>query len=348
MPGALVISLDFELLWGVRDLYPGDGGAYRANLLGARTAIPNLLQLFAEFEIAATWATVGMLFANSRAEIDRFSPAIRPAYLESSLDAYTDVFADGESNESTRYAPSLLRVIADTPRQEIGSHTFAHYYPLEPGSDEVAFGADLDAAVAIGQRHGVRPRSLVIPRNQLNPDYLPDIARAGFTSVRANASGWPHRACPNMEFRKPAARMLRLADAYAPITGKQVFGWNEIEVIEGVACIPASHFVRPYSARLRRFEPLRFHRLSSSIREAARSGGLCHLWWHPHNFGVDQDQNLAFLRKLLEVYRQCRQAHGMESMSMGDVAEAILRSVFAASPNGLEEHAPKPLILSRP
>jgi hypothetical protein len=66
MPGALVISLDFELLWGVRDLYPADGGTYRANLLGARTAIPKLLQLFEEFEIAATWATVGMLFANSR------------------------------------------------------------------------------------------------------------------------------------------------------------------------------------------------------------------------------------------------------------------------------------------
>src|SRR5262245_13071649 len=58
--GALVISLDFELHWGVRDKRPVDG-SYRENLLGAREAIPRMLDLFEEFGIAATWATVGFL-----------------------------------------------------------------------------------------------------------------------------------------------------------------------------------------------------------------------------------------------------------------------------------------------
>ena len=59
--GALVISLDFELHWGVRDKRPVDG-PYRENLLGAREAIPQMLDLFEEFGVAATWATVGFLF----------------------------------------------------------------------------------------------------------------------------------------------------------------------------------------------------------------------------------------------------------------------------------------------
>src|SRR3954447_2214187 len=78
--GAFVVSLDFELLWGVRDKYPPDGGAYRGNLLGARAAVPRMLELFAEFNVAATWATVGFLFAATRRELERHRPAVLPGY----------------------------------------------------------------------------------------------------------------------------------------------------------------------------------------------------------------------------------------------------------------------------
>jgi GAF domain-containing protein len=44
-PGIFTISLDFELYWGVRDKV--DLEAYRGSLLGAREAIPRLLDLFA-------------------------------------------------------------------------------------------------------------------------------------------------------------------------------------------------------------------------------------------------------------------------------------------------------------
>ena len=71
-PGVLVISLDFELHWGVRDLTPVDG-PYRGNLLGAREAVPRMLELFERFEFGATWATVGFLFASTRDELERLS-----------------------------------------------------------------------------------------------------------------------------------------------------------------------------------------------------------------------------------------------------------------------------------
>ena len=324
MSGALIISLDFELLWGLRDLYPSDGGVYRANLLGARAGISRTLRLFEEFEISATWATVGMLFANSRAEIEQFGPRERPNYDEARFDPYRDSFGDGEEHEPFRYARSVITEIANTPGQEIGTHTFSHYYPLEAGHDDASFRADLRAAATIGERYHAAPRSLVVPRNQFNVDDLPVIAEAGLTSVRTNAVGWPHRASPNAAFRSTPARFLRLLDSYAPLTGNQVFGWDEISVTGGVACIPASHFLRPAAPCLKAFEPLRFRRLARTIRTAARSGKVCHLWWHPHNFGANQDENFAFLRRLLEVYRDCRERYGMASLSMADTAEAVL------------------------
>src|SRR5215831_17837856 len=88
-PGALVISLDFELHWGVRDSAPLDR-TERARLLSARRIVPGMLDLFEEFSIHATWATVGLLFARSRTEVEAFKPTCRPKYRDSRLDPYQE------------------------------------------------------------------------------------------------------------------------------------------------------------------------------------------------------------------------------------------------------------------
>ena len=81
LPGAFVLSLDFELHWGVRDHQAAEG-PYRAALLGAREAVERTLDLFAAYDVAATWATVGFLFARSRGELEAASPAERPTYVD--------------------------------------------------------------------------------------------------------------------------------------------------------------------------------------------------------------------------------------------------------------------------
>ena len=58
--GALVISLDFELLWGVFDKV--DWRDKKKYFQNTRRVIPEILRLFEQYEISSTWATVGMLF----------------------------------------------------------------------------------------------------------------------------------------------------------------------------------------------------------------------------------------------------------------------------------------------
>src|SRR5689334_1908763 len=114
--GALVISLDFELHWGVRDKRPANG-PYRRNLLGARAAVPGMLDLFKEFGIRATWATVGFLFARSRKELQEYSPARRPAYRDPKLSAYEERVGEDEAEDPLHYGASLIDEIADHPGQ---------------------------------------------------------------------------------------------------------------------------------------------------------------------------------------------------------------------------------------
>jgi hypothetical protein len=86
--GELVISLDFELLWGVRDHATRDG--YGPNILGARAAIPHMLERFARHGIRVTWATVGAVFCATREELLHHLPPeeLRPRYDNGALSNY--------------------------------------------------------------------------------------------------------------------------------------------------------------------------------------------------------------------------------------------------------------------
>src|SRR5687767_6180386 len=105
--GALVISLDFEIHWGVRDHRPADS-PYSANLLGERQAIPAMLRLFEAYGIHATWATVGMLFARTREEWRDLSPHLKPRYTRPELDPYDEPLGENEEADPLHFAPTLI------------------------------------------------------------------------------------------------------------------------------------------------------------------------------------------------------------------------------------------------
>jgi len=319
--GALVISLDFELHWGVRDKCAPDG-PYRENLLGARKAIPLILDLFEEFDVAATWATVGFLFAESRREREEFSPVLRPQYADVRLDAYAEPTGDHEDADPLHYGTSLIAQIAKRPGQEIATHTFSHYYCQEHGETPQAFAADLASAVAIAQRRGIDVRSMVFPRNQFRPGYEELLKDAGIVCYRGNEPHWMYRPRPRSQ-ETLVVRAPRLLDHYVSLSGSKVVRWDEVLQPNGLCDVRSSMFLRPYSTQRKRLEPIRLRRIAGGIRAAAEQRGIFHLWWHPHNFGANTTENLDFLRSVLEVFSSCRQTHGMRSLNMAQVAALL-------------------------
>src|SRR5688500_10679211 len=114
-PGTFVISLEFELHWGVCDRLEVED--YRENLLGARRAIPRLLDLFAEFEIHATWATVGMLLYGRRTELLAAVPAQIPDYVNRHLSPYPRLAEIGvdEASDPSHFGRELVDLIRNAP-----------------------------------------------------------------------------------------------------------------------------------------------------------------------------------------------------------------------------------------
>lgn len=323
---ALVISLDFELHWGVTETVREPSDSYNANLYGARESVYRLLSLFRQRDIHATWATVGMLFASGASELDIFKPSSRPAYCRSSVDTYRVTVGDSEQLDPLHFAPSLIEQIRSAHGQEIATHTFSHYYCDEPGQTLANFRDDLAAAKAIAARDGIDLYSLVFPRNQVSPEYVSVVEKAGLSSYRGNPPGAMYYL-PKGGGNRYWVRAIRLADSFLNITGHHTVPWSHIASGE-VADVRASHFFRPYSRKLRMLEPLRRRRVKSGLRVAALQREAYHLWWHPHNFGINQKQNFDALNDVLDTFERLRDQFGMQSLTMQEAAEYAHSCVY--------------------
>jgi hypothetical protein len=117
-----------------------------------------------------------------------------------------------------------------------------------------------------------------------------------------------------------AVRAPRLIDGYISLSGPKYVRWEEIAQSSGIHDVRASMFLRPYSTQRKSLEPIRLRRIAGGIRAAAKNRGIFHLWWHPHNFGKNIPENLEFLRSVLKVFAEQRQVHGIQSLSMIEVA----------------------------
>ncbi|MEO7263910.1 MAG: polysaccharide deacetylase family protein, partial [Ferruginibacter sp.] len=300
--------------------------SYRDNLLGEQTVIPRLLESFKKYEIHATFSTVGLLFFSSRKEMLENLPSRLPQYVNKRLSPYGSYMHENVGEDFKQdlfhFAPHLLQMIQEAPEQEIGTHTFSHYYCLEMGQSIDDFREDIRMAIKIAAKEGIKITSIVFPRNQFNAAYLGVCKDLGIIAYRNNENSWIYSA-KNGEEENLFRRMVRLTDAYLNISGHHC---HELQNLEYPVNIPSSRFLRPYSPSLRFLENLRMRRIKRAMTHAAKHRLLFHLWWHPHNFGINQDENFAFLTQILEHYLLLNKLYGFKSITMTNLAKKVLQN----------------------
>lgn len=311
----LITSLDFELFWGMQDVTKLEN--YEDNILGGRKAIRQLLTLFDKYDIHATWATVGMMFADDKNEIRKYMPSseMLPSYETGKLSPYRlmDTIGNNEKEEPCFYGGSLIREISEHPNMEIGSHTFSHYYCREKGQTVEQFSADLQSARRIAESKGYSLTSLVLPRNQVDDAYIKVFNQAGITAFRDEENDWIHQ---KIKFR-PLKRICRLTDVYFPITGQG--GYLPVKKY-GVWNFPGSRMYKPLFKKLSVLENAKIKRIKKQMYHAAKNGLVFHLWTHPHNLGKYTDFHMKQLEEIFSYYQKLNQEFGMISLNMKEAA----------------------------
>ncbi|CAL66964.1 polysaccharide deacetylase family protein [Christiangramia forsetii] len=316
--GALVISLDFELLWGVFDKV--NWIEKKEYFLNTRKLIPEILELFKEYNIACTWATVGMLFNYDWDDWNSNIPKILPDYDNSALSCYSyGRKIQSKDNLAFCFAPNLITQIKDTPKQEIATHTYSHYYCLEKGQSIKSFEADLQQSIKMAKIFGVDLKSLVFPRNQFNEEYIIICKKFGIQNVRSNPTDWYWR---NTESNSLLDKIFRTGDAYIGLNNKS-YKFSEKSVAGDLPLSQkASRLLRPYSSN-KKLNNLKLYRIKEEMTKAALANEIYHLWWHPHNFGNHPKESLNNLEQLLIHFDILRKKYGYLSLNMVETGKLI-------------------------
>jgi peptidoglycan/xylan/chitin deacetylase (PgdA/CDA1 family) len=313
--GVFVISIDTELAWSVVHR-----GAVSPEHLGPdrvaaeREIVRDLLDLFEQHDIKATWATVGHLFLGECRAVGglKHPEILRPDYEWFDGDWFDLDPSTNVSEDPMWYGPDIVQMIrAARPSQEVGSHSFSHLIVGDPGCSAAAFASDLKACQEVAAGGGIRLRSFVYPRNTIG--HLEVLADNGFTSYR----GLRPATFPEMSgFSRRAAR---LADRVRPMAGSIVMPqrvgrlWN----------LPATNLYAPFDRA--RYLPFRSW-ITQHIRrldQASEHRSLFHLWFHPHNLLDNPARALGGLQRILSRVDDLRRSGTIDNMTMGELTRHL-------------------------
>lgn len=317
--GILLISLDFELFWGTRDSIPL--ADYRENIFGAHEAVKKILSVFNSYGIHATWAIVGFVFFKDLAHLKTNIPKLLPDYENKLLSPYGYINEMKQLDEQLHFAPQLVQLIRQTNGQEIGSHSFSHYYCLEEGPSLESFKEDVSSCIRIADSDGIKLSSFVFPKNQSSRQHIDILNQTGFSCYRGNEKNWIYKS-HNTSKETLLRRFIRFTDNYINLSGHHTYTLESC-CVKRPYNFPASRFLRPYSKSLSCLDTWKRQRIVNAMKDAACHNKIFHMWWHPHNFGKNTDQNLAFLETVLDHFRVLEREYGMKSFNMRELAQTI-------------------------
>ncbi|OYR46468.1 MULTISPECIES: polysaccharide deacetylase family protein [unclassified Halorubrum] len=302
MTGSVVISLDCELGWGRHSNVPS-GEFVREG----RSNWYRLLDLFAEFDVRATWSIVGHL---------ALSDCDRPHSDHPSGERCCDQSVDGVPPKEVWFAPDLVDAVRlASVDHEIGSHGFTHWRFDRDGMTESSADSEFAESAAALRDSGSAPTSFVYPVNRVG--HRRRLAENGFDCYRG-----PNPRIASQTVLRRRLGKLRDAVAWAgtpPIVTPSVDEY-------GLVNVPASLFLYGFEGSARSAvtavsrDPV-VAKAKRGIDAAAASDGVFHLWFHPHDFEADGDGGR--LRPVLEHLRDRVDSTDLRVETMGDVSRRV-------------------------
>lgn len=323
--GACVISIDTELAWGGAHRRDGTGAA--AGFDREREVIARMLELFARYEVPATWAVVGHLFLDrcgagppagtGDGGGDLPHPEVqRPAYTWLNGDWFDiDPCSDVAAAPDYYGRDIVEQILSCAHPQEVASHSFAHMLMDDPACGPEVLASDLAASRRAAEACGVELTSYVYPRNGLG--HLGELAAAGYTGYRGGRPSAPFAGAARW-----ARAGLTLVDRLRPLRGSAV--WPVVRDDAGGMVNVAQTYLFAPDVKGRRLPPTVWARFPAArVRQAARHRSLCHLWFHPYNITAVPDRALSALEAVCRVMARERDRGRLDLLTMAQVAANV-------------------------
>lgn len=319
--GTFIISLDFELIWGLAGWDSKKIDSYYNNIDNATIAMERIINLFDKYDIKCTIAFVGAMnyYTLNELMID-VKNYKTPTYTNSSFCSFNSFLPYIEENKypsSNFFCKGIIERLKNNYNVELATHTFSHYYCLEDGQTVENFKQDISYALNNAKENNINIKSIVFPRNQVSKEYLDICNQLGITHYRGTLNNFLYRT-NKTESRYSLKGTLRFLDTYLNLSGYNTFKcqfYKNNKIIN----VPGSRFLRPYSKHLSLLEKYKIKRIKNSMKYAAINKEIYHLWWHPHNFGMNINHNLSNLEEICKYYYLLKNKYNFQSKFISEI-----------------------------
>jgi peptidoglycan/xylan/chitin deacetylase (PgdA/CDA1 family) len=309
--GIFIISIDFELAWGYVDKpLPLE---MEKRISEEPEVVKELLNIFEEYNMPATWAVVGHLletdcaWKNNQPHSD-FPRPVRQGEAEDWFAAHPLKGSPAERLWFDR-AGMIETIKIDTVEHEIASHSYAHLIYNDSGLNPEAAEHDIKKAAAIHRANGFDFKTFVFPRNKAG--YLKKLKEAGISSYRGHNRRWYDR------FPLPLSRVGHLADYFLP-GAKTVKPTREEN---GLINIPDCLLLVSRNGFRKIVSPgAMVKKAKAGLRQAAMKKEIFHLWFHPFNFLFEKEKQFKILKDILTEAYAYREKGEIDIITMGEVA----------------------------
>ncbi|WP_025835231.1 polysaccharide deacetylase family protein [Bacteroides stercorirosoris] len=149
MNGHFLISLDFELVWGLAGWDLSQIEHYKQNLFSAKDALYKIVCLLEKYNMKCTVGYVGAMNHVSQQELYNTNNILIPAYSNHLYASFGSLlpYMNRELDERLFLAHQEIEMLQKKANVEVASHTYSHYYCLEEGQTIDDFENDVRMAI---------------------------------------------------------------------------------------------------------------------------------------------------------------------------------------------------------
>ena len=277
-----ILSFDCEGKWGSAD-HPVMASSNPISGDSLANAYTHIFQILEKHNISATFALVGLFAGAYEQYVDSRGDLLESEPHRNWLQVPERSFAAGLHDGW--FYPELVDQIKARGNHEIASHSFTHLPLHNEGVTEESFFTEMKFINQWKQINSIELSTFIYPRNQIKfENGLSDFNFVGYRQCDIQNSAYTNR----FRILQDECNIGRKSDAHS-LSTKPV-------------AIPPGTFLN-WRHGPRRVIPkwVTLKRWSNVLDHAVASGGVAHLWLHPHNLITARGQVELFADAIARV-----------------------------------------------
>ena len=274
-----ILSFDCEGKWGMAD----DPAMASKNPIGYNSlvkAYSRIFEILENYEVPATFALVGLFAGGYEEYVESRNLLLESKPHNSWLQIPEQSFSAGITDGW--FYPELVENIRSKGMHEIASHSYSHLPLHNIDVTKNSFTTELNLVQQWSVNNSIEIDTFIFPRNQIQyQDALNDLGYLGYRQCDLQNAAYANR----IKILQDECNIRKKSDAHSTL-------------VEPVAIPPGTFLNWRNGPRRAIPKQLTLKRWSNVLRHAAATGGVAHLWLHPHNLITAKGQDHLFERAI--------------------------------------------------